>query len=107
METEPATTRYESSEKDSQQGNTSQQETNRGNVLKSSSSTRAQDQFLRVPSLGILGAAIMSMVLLAIAWKEDSAVVKIGVIVTMILCLILVGGAILMMQRLIDASSGL
>jgi hypothetical protein len=49
----------------------------------------------------------MSLVLLAIAWKDDSAVVRISVIVTMLLCLILVGGAILMMQRLIDASSGL
>jgi hypothetical protein len=49
----------------------------------------------------------MSMVLLAMAWKDDSAVIRISVIVTMILCLILVGGAILMMQRLIDASSGI
>lgn len=107
METEPATTQYESSEKDSQPGNTSQEEKNRGNVPKSSPSARAQDRFLRVPSLGILGAAIMSLVLLAIAWKDDSAVVRISVIVTMLLCLILVGGAILMMQRLIDVSSGL
>jgi hypothetical protein len=49
----------------------------------------------------------MALVLLAIAWKDDSAVVRISVIVTVLLCLVLVGGAILMMQRLIDASSGL
>ncbi|KAG2755406.1 hypothetical protein P692DRAFT_20826430 [Suillus brevipes Sb2] len=107
METEPATTQYESGEKDSQAGNTSQEEKNRGNVPISSPSTRAQDRFLKAPSLGILGGAIMALVLLAIAWKDDSAVVRISVIVTVLLCLVLVGGAILMMQRLIDASSGL
>lgn len=106
METEPATTQYESSEKDSQAGNTSQ-EKNRGNVPISSPSTRAQDRFPKAPSLGILGGAIMALVLLAIAWKDDSAVVRISVIVTVLLCLVLVGGAILMMQRLIDASGGL
>lgn len=46
METEPTTTQYESSEKDSQPASTSQEEKNRGNVPKSSPSARVSHPVL-------------------------------------------------------------